>query len=952
MKKYLLSILLLVSFYKVQAQNSSKPNILFIAIDDLKPTIGSYGDKLAITPNIDAIAKNGTTFLNNHTQQAVCGPSRASLLTGKRPDYTKVWDLKTKMRDMNPDILTIPQYFKQNGYETIGVGKIYDPRCVDNDRDKPSWSVPFINERELNYPKGYKQPALGFYQKKKNLARIREIKSEAVEKNIQKSKINKYIRDRYKPPYEKGDVPDGAYVDGAIANKSLDLLDEIDTSKPFFLAVGFKRPHLPFVAPRKYWELYNESEIEIAPYQKKSKNAVDIAYHKAGEMQSYKTPEITYRLNNDGLLELDEKLQKKLIHGYYAATSYIDAQIGKIKDKLKQKGLDKNTIIVIWGDHGWHLGDHSLWNKHSNFEQATRSPLIIYDPRINKGFKITTPTEFVDLFPTLSDLANLEIPKNLDGLSLRRQLEGEATTSKIYAVSQFPRKNKMGYSFRTNDYRYTVWVNNKKSTEPIYKEDIHAEELYDYKKDPLETENKINNKKYEKTKSTFQLLAARYFKDHVVSSTTVLKMANKSVKVKTLKTNKRAQVISEFIIKTMKLSNIKGQFLLETLSEKYTNNISKTRGKNLSQEEKREIYKATFLEIKNKLLTKFTKSEFDQINKLEQSKRKKSSNVLVGATLNYSELNTIKEKLFLKDFNYLTPANAAKQSRVHPNPTVWKWQQIDDFINFSKKHNIQVRLHGPISPQASKWAKQDYRTAEELEAIMIEFTTAFAKKFNNEPTVKWMDVVNETILPDGKWFGPKKGTNKWENPWLKIGLDENGFPLYILKSFEIATKHATNIKLVYNQNAGMQKTLWDKLKKTVLYLRSKGYRVDGIGWQAHIGLSSSTKALIENTDEELRKLSDLIDWAHENNLEFHVTELDYFIEDNNKLVEGRKKQAEFYKKLIETLNEKTKSGVVTLNLWDLGVRTKKGKEGAFHSIYDSEFNPTPAYKSIKLISKK
>jgi arylsulfatase A-like enzyme/GH35 family endo-1,4-beta-xylanase len=952
MKKYLLSILLLVSFYKVQAQNSSKPNILFIAIDDLKPSIGSYGDKLAITPNIDAIAKNGTTFLNNHTQQAVCGPSRASLLTGKRPDYTKVWDLKTKMRDMNPDILTIPQYFKQNGYETIGVGKIYDPRCVDNDRDKPSWSVPFINERELNYPKGYKQPALGFYQKKKNLARIREIKSEAVEKNIQKSKINKYIRDRYKPPYEIGDVPDGAYVDGAIANKSLDLLDELDTSKPFFLAVGFKRPHLPFVAPRKYWELYNESEIEIAPYQKKSKNAVDIAYHKAGEMQSYKTPEITYRLNNDGLLELDEKLQKKLIHGYYAATSYIDAQIGKIKDKLKQKGLDKNTIIVIWGDHGWHLGDHSLWNKHSNFEQATRSPLIIYDPRINKGFKITTPTEFVDLFPTLSDLANLEIPKNLDGLSLRRQLEGEATTSKIYAVSQFPRKNKMGYSFRTNDYRYTVWVNNKKSTEPIYKEDIHAEELYDYKKDPLETENKINNKKYEKTKSTFQLLAARYFKDHIVSSSTVLKIANKYVKIKTLNTNKRAQVISEFIIKTMKLSNIKGQFLLETLSEKYTNNISKTRGKNLSQEEKREIYKATFLEIKNKLLTKFTKSEFDQINKLEQSKRKKSSNVLVGATLNYSELNTIKEKLFLKDFNYLTPANAAKQSRVHPNPTVWKWQQIDDFINFSKKHNIQVRLHGPISPQASKWAKQDYRTAEELEAIMIEFTTALAKKFNNEPTVKWMDVVNETILPNGKWFGPKKGTNKWENPWLKIGLDENGFPLYILKSFEIATKHATNIKLVYNQNAGMQKTLWDKLKKTVLYLRSKGYRVDGIGWQAHIGLSSSTKALIENTDEELRKLSDLIDWAHENNLEFHVTELDYFIEDNNKLVEGRKKQAEFYKKLIETLNEKTKSGVVTLNLWDLAVRTKKGKEGAFHSIYDSEFNPTPAYKTIKLISKK
>jgi len=637
-----------------------------------------------------------------------------------------------------------------------------------------------------------------------------------------------------------------------------------------------------------------------------------------------------------------KSFKKKLIHGYYAATSYIDAQIGKINNKLKEKGLDKNTIIVIWGDHGWHLGDHSLWNKHSNFEQATRSPLIIYDPRINKGYKINTPTEFVDIFPTLSELANLNIPKNLDGLSLKGQLNGEVTTKKIYAVSQFPRRNKMGYSFRTNDYRYTVWVKNKKSTEPIYKEDIYAEELYDYKKDPLETENKISVESYQKVKATFQLLAARYFNKSIVNPTTDTKKIDPTIKYQN--TNKRAQRISEFITKEMKLTDERSQFLLETLTEKYTNNISKIKGKNLSQEEKRKVYKATFLKTKNKLLTKFSKSEFAQINKLE--KNEKSSNLLIGATLNYKELNTIKEKLFLKDFNYLTPANAAKQSRVHPNPKVWNWQQIDDFVKFSKKHDIQVRLHGPISPQASKWAKQDYRTAEELEDMMIEFTTAFAKKFNDEPTVKWMDVVNETILPSGKWFGPKEGTNKWENPWLKIGLDENGFPIYILKSFEIATKYAKNIKLVYNQNAGMQSKLWEKVKESILYIRSKGYRVDGIGWQAHIGLSSSTRALIENTDKELQKLSDLIDWAHQNNLEFHVTELDYFINDNNKLIEGREKQAIFYKKLIETLKKKTTSGVVTLNLWDLGVRTKKGKQGAFHSIYDLDFNPTPAYNII------
>lgn len=324
-----------------------------------------------------------------------------------------------------------------------------------------------------------------------------------------------------------------------------------------------------------------------------------------------------------------------------------------------------------------------------------------------------------------------------------------------------------------------------------------------------------------------------------------------------------------------------------------------------------------------------------------------STNLLIGATLNYHELNTIKEELFRKDFKYLTPANAAKQSKVHPEPDVWHWRQIDDFMDFSKKHNLQVRIHGPISPQASKWAKEDHRTPKELETNMIEFATASAKKFNSEPNVKWMDVVNETISPKGKWFGPKAGVNHWENPWLKMGLDENGYPLYILKAFEIATKHATNIKLVYNHNFGMQTKMWDKVKETILYVRSKGYRVDGVGWQAHILLSPATKAIAENTDEELKKLSELIDWAHKNNLEFHITELDYFIKDPTKLHQGLKKQAEVYQKLINVLKEKTKTGVVTLNLWDMGVRTKKGKEGAFQSIYNSEFKPTPAYNVIK-----
>ena len=320
--------------------------------------------------------------------------------------------------------------------------------------------------------------------------------------------------------------------------------------------------------------------------------------------------------------------------------------------------------------------------------------------------------------------------------------------------------------------------------------------------------------------------------------------------------------------------------------------------------------------------------------------------LLVGATLNYEELGTIKERLFLKDFKYLTPANSAKQTRIHPTPKEWNWSQIEEFIAFAKKHDLTLRLHGPISPQASKWVKQDNRTPEELSKMLDEFATAFAKKFNEEPNVKYMDVVNETILADGSWFGPKKGTNQWENPWLKMGLDENGYPLYILKAFEIATKHAPNIKLVYNQNVGMETPMWNKVKETILYLRSKGYRVDGIGWQAHLLLGAKRVDFVDNMDATIQKLSDLIDWAHENDLAFHITELDYLVKDNTQLESERKIQQEVYQKIVDVLIEKSKQGEVSLNLWDLGVREKKDT-GEFQSIYDKNFNPTPAFKAIE-----
>jgi iduronate 2-sulfatase len=623
---FIFSLAFLLPFFL--SSQEDKPNILFISVDDLKPSIGSFGDEFAITPNIDKLSENATVFLNNQTQLAICAASRVSFLTGLRPDKTRVWDLKTKMRDMNPDVLTLPEHFKNNGYQTIGVGKIYDPRAVDSGRDRRSWSKPFITQNKLTFPEGYSFPAGGFYQGKENREIRGKLRKEAIAKGV--DNINKYESERYKPPYEKADVPDGAYVDGAIANKAVEVLENIDTSQPFFLAVGFKRPHLPFNAPTKYWDLYDEGEIQLAEFRTKSKNPVDIAYKGGWEINSYKMPGIEYNENDEGLLILPDDIQRRLIHGYYAATSYIDAQVGKVIAKLKEKGLEKNTIIVLWGDHGFHLGDHSQWTKHTNFEQSTRSPLLIKDPTIKKTVQVKSPTEFIDVFPTLCDLSNIEIPEGLDGISLKPQILGQGVSSKIFAVSQYPRHGGiMGYSFRTKSHRYTVWIKNKKSTEPIYIEDIYAEELYDYENDPLETENKIDYPEYSRLKMTFQTLAARFFNSQVINKPVVIKQelkAKKSISRNNKWAKERSKVISEYIVSEMLMNKKQATYLEQVLYEKYARNNELTASKDLTKDEVQIIYRETYSITSKELLSKFTKKQFEKIVELEKVKMKQLIN--------------------------------------------------------------------------------------------------------------------------------------------------------------------------------------------------------------------------------------------------------------------------------------------------------------------------------------
>jgi arylsulfatase A-like enzyme len=526
MKNLLLVFALFLTCNITLAQKKTKPNILFIAVDDLKPELGCYGNTLVKSPNIDRLAKTGTAFINNYCQQAVCGPTRASLMTGMRPDATKVWDLKTKMRDMNPDIETLPQYLIKQGYITSGVGKIYHPSCVDKKSDELSWSIPFIKPEASDYANGLGEPAKKHYQNPETKAAI------ALEGGSKKNKEDdgEASEGATKPSTECLDLPDDAYEDGVtalLAKKSLIKLSQGST--PFFMAVGFHKPHLPFVAPKKYWDLYKREDMPVAEFQDHAENSPLIAYHRSGELRNYSDiPPFVTLPSEDLRVGLKMEKQKELVHGYYAAVSYTDAQVGILLNTLDSLGLLKNTIIVLWGDHGWHLGDHDMWGKHSNFEQATRAPMIYAAPGIKPGASKSF-SEHVDVFPTICDLAGVPIPTQLQGKSMKPAMQNKNAEVNEFSVSQYPRKLKaaevkklgytdgklMGYSIRNNGYRYTLWMNNNfTSKEPYADSRVYAKEMYDYTKDPLEKVNVADKKEYKKMADKMHEQLIQYFKTY------------------------------------------------------------------------------------------------------------------------------------------------------------------------------------------------------------------------------------------------------------------------------------------------------------------------------------------------------------------------------------------------------------------------------------------------------
>ena len=433
--------------------SQSKPNVLMIAIDDLRPALSCFGDKTAVTPNIDRLAKRGMVFSQAHCQQAVCSPSRLSMLTGLRPDTIRVWDLHTHFRQAKPEAVTLPQHFKNNGYHTRSIGKILHGGGEPS-KDPKSWSMPpmhdFVRDPKVRY---------------------------ALPENLKGSGLKRAAS-------ESAAVSDDHYIDGIVAKDAIQVLGELREKKqPFFLAIGFRKPHLPFSAPKKYWDFYKREQIPLPKHVEHPPNAPELATRSWRELEGYSD------IPKDG--KITEEKVKELRHGYYACVSYIDALVGRLINEIDRLKLVQNTIVLVYGDHGFHLGEQGLWTKANNYELSTRVPLIVAAPGHKYG-KTDALVELVDVFPTISELAGLTPPAKLEGVSLLPLFSEPEKNWKKAVFSQYPRSLKgnrhsrhgdvMGYSFRTKQYRYVEWQNWKTKA-------VVARELYDRHIDPDEMEN-------------------------------------------------------------------------------------------------------------------------------------------------------------------------------------------------------------------------------------------------------------------------------------------------------------------------------------------------------------------------------------------------------------------------------------------------------------------------------
>ena len=446
--------------------SDAKPNVLFIMVDDLRGELGVYGSEHALSPNIDKLAAQGSQFTKAYVSVPVCGASRASLITGMRALPNRFINYYTSVEVDAPDATTIFETFKDSGYHTVGYGKIFHNT---QDTASKSWTsgsawIPGMDQvSERNIPHDYQLPENIALKKSTGLG----------------------------PATEIFDGPDDSYFDGQLALKAIDTLSELSAGDaPFLLAVGFVKPHLPFNAPKKYWDLYSKDQFSLADWDTLPEGAPIQAYHEFGELRDYSdTPSrIAYdekftfdtsvkAFRQKNSKPVSDELAQRLIHGYHASVSYVDAQVGLVLDQLETLGLAENTIVVLMGDHGYSLGEHGLWCKHSTFDVATKTPLIIKSPGMPKGNVVDGLVEFIDIFPTLTQLAGIGTPEQVAGMSLVGALKDPDAPTR---EAVFPRYHS-AEAIHTGRYTLTQWFDAG--------DNVAEQMLYDNEQDPDETQN-------------------------------------------------------------------------------------------------------------------------------------------------------------------------------------------------------------------------------------------------------------------------------------------------------------------------------------------------------------------------------------------------------------------------------------------------------------------------------